>query len=711
MIVATSFSEERYLALSLCLVVVVLLGRLVGSLFRKMRQPVVIGEILVGVALGPSLLGQVWPEAKDFLFNSVDLPFFRLVASLGLVLFMFVVGMEVDLEVVKRSGKRAAAISLTSIAFPFVLGFFVLGNYLYDDHKCVAIEAEVDSSDVKACSDPSEEVTDKIAERDGEIAKATADKEDAPKAVIGKQTDFLPFAIFIAVSMCVTAFPVLARILTERNMFKIPLGLLMIACAAIDDIMAFTLLALATALAGEGSASDIFFIIGKLAIYVVILFTLVRPLLERLVLRPYRKNGNKLAPEQMSILFVGLLLSSYITSQIGVHELIGGFLFGVAVPRVNAPNLFHAIAGKIEGVSVQLLLPVFFVIAGQGVNLQGLTVSDIIPTIAIVGIACIGKFFGGMLAARAVGVPRRQSLAVGALMNTRGLTELVVLTIGRDAGVIDDKMYTMLVIMAIVTTTMAGPLLNLVYPDRWLNRDIAEAERQLISSATDRVAVVVRDPESSSVLAELAAAYGGGRKTGAVTLIRFTDPDAGLGGFADDLGSMKALRDTIEQAGLTCQVVSRASADRAADVLAEVVRLAPSAVVLDRADESLREALLGSGSDVLIPSATLQGIAGVTAASGGSNDDLAALETAVRIALHADIPLVTAGGRSGRVSKQLRTLGVTSVGAGKVDGTLVTLGKGTDATVAVYAGERDRIPLTDSLAGWIPKEPLILSSL
>lgn len=714
MIVGTSFSEERYLALSLCLVVVLLLGRIVGSLFRRFKQPVVIGEILVGVALGPSLLGQVWPEAKDFLFNSVDLPFFKLVASLGLVLFMFVVGMEVDLNVIKRSGKRAAAISLTSIALPFALGFFVLGNYLYDDHKCVAIEAEsAESNAVAECS--SEEVQDKVDARTDEIGKLEAEDKAAPKPLVPKQTDFLPFAIFIAVSMCVTAFPVLARILTERNMFKIPLGLLMIACAAIDDIMAFTLLALATALAGEGEASEIFLIIGKLLIYVAILFIVVRPLIERFVLRPYRKNGNKLAPEQMTILFVGLLLSSYITSQIGVHELIGGFLFGVAVPRDNAPNLFHSIAGRIEGVSVQLLLPVFFVIAGQGVNLQGLTVDDIVPTLAIIFIACLGKFVGAAAAAKAVGVPKRQSLAVGALMNTRGLTELVVLTIGRDAGVITDKMYTMLVIMAIVTTTMAGPLLNLVYPDRWLNRDIAEAERQRVSSATDRVAVVVRDPADSVVLAEVAAAYGGGRKTGSVTLIRFTDPSAGLGGFAQDLDSMKALSDTIERAGLTCQVVSRASADRSIDVIAEVERLAPSAVVIDRADEDLSQAIRQTGSDVVIPSATISGISGVSSGTGGSNEDLASVELAVRFALHADVPLILGAGRSSRLGKQLRTLGVTledgKAGEAGAGGKLATVGQGSDATVAIYPGARDRVPLTDALVGWIPTEPIVLSTL
>jgi len=508
--------------------------------------------------------------------------------------------------------------------------------------------------------------------------------------------------------MCVTAFPVLARILAERNMFKIPLGLLMVACAAIDDIMAFTLLALATALAGQGSVSDIFVILGKLAVYVVILFVVVRPLIERFVLKPYRRNGNRLQTEQLVLLFIGLMASSYITSKIGVHELIGGFLFGVAVPRNNAPNLFHNIAGKIEGVSVSLLLPVFFVIAGQGVRLQGLGVGDILPIVAIILVACVGKMAGGIIAARVVGVPKRQSLAVGALMNTRGLTELVVLTIGRDAGVINDKMYTMLVIMAIVTTAMAGPLLNLVYPDRWLLRDIAEAERARVSSATDRVVVLVRDPEQSLPLAELAAAYGGGRETGSVTLLRFTDPSVGLAGFADDLGAMKTLRETVEAAGLTCQIVSRPAADWAADALVEVARLAPSAVVIEPRDDAVVAAIRATGADVLIPTKPLAGVGAVAVDGGGSNDGLAAVEIGARIAMHASVPF-TASEMTARSAKQLKTLGIGRDDA--ADGPVVSIGASTDHDVRVLAGERDRLVLTETLSSWTLREPLTMSSI
>ncbi len=718
MIAEQSAAEKHFLALLLILVVVLVLGRLVAILFRRIKQPVVIGEILVGIALGPSLLGVIAPDVQAFLFAATDLPFFKLVASLGLVLFMFIVGMEVDLDVIRSSGKRAVAISLTSIALPFALGFAVLGTLLYDDHKCVAVEQEVagEVSTEKPCAPVSAEVEEKIADREKAIDKAETKGNEPPKPLTGKQTDFVPFAMFIGVSMCGTAFAVLARILSERNMFKIPLGLLLIACAAIDDIVAFTLLALSTALAGQGSASDVLVILVELAIFTTVLFALVRPLLERLVLKPYRANGNKLGPDQMSILLIGLLLSAYITSRIGVHELIGAFLFGVAVPRRNAANLFHSIADRLEGVSVQLLLPVFFVIAGQGVNLQGLTTSDIGPVVLILLIACVGKFVGGAGAARLTGVPKRQSLAVGTMMNTRGLAELVILQVGRDAGVIDDKMYTMLVIMAIVTTAMAGPLLKFVYPDRWLNRDIADAERKRTSASTDRVVVIVDEVADALPLAEVAAAYGGGRATGSVTLVRFTDPAGGLESFADELGEMKTLRETVEAAGLGCQVITRASLDRGRDVVAEVERLSPGAVVIGRGDADLTDSLRHTGSDVLIPSTTLVGFTSVQVPAGGSNASTAALEMGVRLAMHADIPIVVEGSLSGRTKRQLRTLGVeqVSVTAGEHSASIGTGGDGSDSnsgngdTIDVYPGERDRVTLVESLGGWVEKEPIIL---
>lgn len=294
-------------------------------------------------------------------------------------------------------------------------------------------------------------------------------------------------------------------------------------------------------------------------------------------------------------------------------------------------------------------------------------------------------------------------------MNTRGLTELVVLTIGREAGVIDDKLFTMLVIMAVVTTAMAGPLLKIVYPDRWLNRDIAEAERRRTSSATDRIAIVVDDPATAQPLAEIAAAYGGGRASGAVTIVRFTEQGAGLAAFADDLGEMKVLRETIERAGLTCQVISRASADRGSDVTAEIQRLAPSAVVIGPSDRALIDPIRHVGSDVLEGNGSISTITGVSAKAGNSNAELASIEMAVRIALFAGVTLYTGTGLASRQAKQIDALGVTRA-TSPVDGA-VTVGPEADNRIIVHPGERDRLRLAEALDGWARTEPLILSPL
>jgi hypothetical protein len=352
--------------------------------------------------------------------------------------------------------------------------------------------------------------------------------------------------------------------------------------------------------------------------------------------------------------------------------------------------LFHSIADKLDGVSVQLLLPVFFVIAGQGVNLKGLGRNDILPTIAILLVACIGKFVGGALAARVTGVPRRQAYAVGTLMNTRGLAELVILSVGRDAGVINDKMYTMLVIMAVVTTAMAGPLLKFVYPDRWLNRDIAEAERS--GAGSDRAVVLVGDPAEAEPLVDLAVAFGGARPTSTVTFVRFVPQEAGFAAVADALSETQALRRRVEESGASATVVSRASADPAADTVAEVARLAPHAVITGPGGRALVDRLTNEGSDVVVVDGPIDVTGGVSAPGGTGNEDRAALELAARLALHHHVPLEVTG-EGGRVASQLKQLGVER-GSGR------TKIGGRDGAVEVHAGARDRIPLLERLGKW-----------
>jgi hypothetical protein len=281
---------------------------------------------------------------------------------------------------------------------------------------------------------------------------------------------------------------------------------------------------------------------------------------------------------------------------------------------------------------------------------------------------------------------------VGTLMNTRGLAELVILQVARDAGVINDKVYTMLVIMAIVTTAMAGPLLRFVYPDRWLRRDIAEAERQGQGSVSDRAVVVVGDPAQAEPLLDLAVAYGGARPTSSVTLVRFVPTSSGFAEVADALGETQALQRKVVDAGLSCSVISRASADPARDTVAEVERLAPDAVFVDPSRRELTPPLTEIGADVVVVGGALDLASGVAAPGGSGNDDRAALELATRLALHHDVPLRVEGAGA-RVNRQLKHLGVRS----GTDG--VAIGA-PGSTVEVHAGARDRLSLTERLGRW-----------
>jgi Kef-type K+ transport system membrane component KefB len=688
---ATSAGDSSFTRILLCIVIILIAGRLAGILFKRLGQPVVIGEILVGIALGPSLFGAIAPGVSDALFDGV-VPFLKVVAQVGLVLFMFVVGLEVDPAIIRRSGSRALAISLTSIALPFVLGFFVLGPHLPDDSRCIAVPVvELQADDVECTSD------EVLAAR----VEAAATSNSATGDVTGRQIPYSPYAMFIGVAMCGTAFPVLARILAERSMFRIPLGLLLIACAAIDDIVAFTLLALAAAVAGGGSASGVAVMMLSLAAFAGVLFGVVRPVVDRLVVQPFRRTG-RLAPEQLTILLVGVFASAFVTSLIGVHELIGAFLFGVAVPKRDTANLFHAITQRIEGVSVQLLLPIFFVIAGQSVRLLGLGVDDIVPLLAILAVASIGKFFGGFAAARVTGVPKRQALAVGTMMNTRGLAELVILQVGREAGVVNDKVYTMLVVMAVVTTASAGPLLRLVYPDRWLKRDIEEADRERLTSVTDRAVVVVDDHADAADLVSIAQTYGGRRETGAITLVRLMD-DTGLTGVVDSMTQLKALQQLVVESGMKCSIITRSTTDRCAELVSIISSIAPNVVIVGEEPPELIGRLTATGADVIAAREQLDLSHGASVRGGRSADDLAAVELGARAALCHDLPLVVHGSLPPRTRRQLDRLGVRVEANEHAVDVSAGAAASTDG-IRIHAGGRDRAALADALAGW--GEPL-----
>ncbi|HVL04309.1 MAG TPA: cation:proton antiporter, partial [Acidimicrobiales bacterium] len=435
----------------LAVAVVILASRAVGYLFSRIRQPRVVGEIVAGILLGPSLLGLILPEVTGYLFPPEVVTILGVVAQFGLIFFMFLIGLELDLTLVARSGHVALLVSHTSIVFPFALGlaaslvvYPLLGN-----------------------------------------------------------GDFVGFALFLGAAMAITAFPVLARILTDTGLHRTRLGALAITCAAIDDVTAWCLLAVVVAVVKSSGALDVVATIGLSLVFVAGMILVVRPLLARLA----RSSGtwSRLHPPVMAALFAGLFLAAWATEEIGIHAIFGAFLLGAVMPR--SQGLVAKVAERIEDVTVLFLLPVFFVVVGLSTRI-GLLDQAVLWEVAvlILVVAVVGKWAGSMLAARACGQGWRDATALGALMNTRGLTEIVILTIGASLGVVSPALFTIMVVMALVTTLMATPLLSVIYPRRLIDRESGpSAERHRAGDRFDhRVLVGVGSPERASPLLALA---------------------------------------------------------------------------------------------------------------------------------------------------------------------------------------------------------------
>lgn len=402
--------------------VIIAASRLAGALFRRIGQPQVMGEIVAGILLGPSLLGAVWPSGQDALFSAEVLPFIEVLAQIGLVLFMFLIGLELDLRLIKGGGHAAAAVSHASIILPFLSGV-ALALVIFDT----------------------------LGSADG---------------------DFVPFALFLGASMSITAFPVLARILTERGLNKTRLGAVTITCAAIDDVTAWCLLAVVVAVAAASGIGGAVQTVVLAALFIAFMIVVIRPLLARLVAMQDEASG--LTPTMLAVIFGGLLLSSLATDRIGIHAIFGAFLFGAIMPQQS--DFAHELTSKLEDVTLVFLLPLFFAYSGLRTEIGQLGTDPQLwlYCVAIIGVAIVGKWGGSAVAARMVGLSWRESLGLGILMNCRGLTELVILNIGLDLGVIPPTLFAMLVMMALVTTFMTTPILGAIYPPAEQQRMIAE---------------------------------------------------------------------------------------------------------------------------------------------------------------------------------------------------------------------------------------------
>ncbi len=391
------------------LLVIVIASRITGWLFNRFGQPAVVGEMAAGILLGPSLFGWLSPQAFATVFPDESMPTMKLLSQIGVCFFMFAVGMEVNVKQLRSQATTAVAVSHASILFSYVLGV-LLAYFLYKD----------------------------LAPPD---------------------TTFMPFALFMGISMSISAFPVLARILQERDLTRTPLGSAAITCAAFGDVTAWSILAFVVAIAKSSGVNSSLLNLVMLAMFVLVMLLGVRRVL------PGWIGSDSLAAEEppkatLAAVVCLVMAAALFTETIGINVLFGAFLAGAIMPETH--DFRRKISQRVESFSSVLLLPLFFTFSGLRTQIGLLDgARDWMICLLIIAIATLGKLGGTAVAARLTGMTWRESLALGALMNTRGLIELVALNIGYDLGILSPRVFTMLVIMALVTTALAGPLLTL----------------------------------------------------------------------------------------------------------------------------------------------------------------------------------------------------------------------------------------------------------
>ncbi len=386
------------------LIVILLVVQAFGYLCSFIGQPRVIGEILAGLALGPTLLGAVLPRIEATVFPSSVLPTLQTLGDIGLVLYMFSLGTHIDTHTMLRQSRKATVVSLSGILLPVLMGG-IFAFFLYP-------------------------------------------------AFAGPKATLASFMLLVGTAMAITAFPVLARLLAERHMLKTSIGTLALTCAAIDDVIGWCLLALVIALINAAGLGSVAITLGLLALFVAVMLGVVRPLLL------FAERSIQSKPLLMALTVILLLLSAYVTNAMGIHPVFGAFMMGIVLPRKTT---FIEQVQSIDMVNNLLFLPIYFVYNGLRTHI-GLINSPVLWLICglVLIVACVSKILGGALSLKVLGESWKESLTLGTLMNTRGLVELIVLNIGLDLGVISPTFFAMLVIMAVVTTMMAPPLLPLL---------------------------------------------------------------------------------------------------------------------------------------------------------------------------------------------------------------------------------------------------------
>ena len=648
-------TENEIQLLILDLAIIILLARLLGAAAKRLGQPQVLGEIVAGILLGPTLFGGSVTEA---LFPAGLRPPLIALATLGLVLFMFIVGYEVDLRLIRGRERVAVSVSVCSIILPMTLGI-ILGVWLAHRHHV---------------------------------------------------HDVTTFVLFIGIAMSVTAFPVLARILADRGLHRTRLGGLALASAAVDDVLAWSLLAAVIAIAGAGGHE------GRLVlapVYIAVMILVVRPLLRRLA-DAYRRAG-RLTPAVLAAVLIGLLLSSYATDWMGVKYIFGAFLYGMVMPRDGAADLRQDILERLEEISVLVLLPVFFVVAGLSVNLSGIGLSGLIDLGLIMVVAIAGKFGGAFAGARLAGVRPRHAGVLAALMNTRGLTEIVILTVGLQLHILSQSLYTLMIVMAVGTTAMTGPLVKLFYPDRLMRRDVAEADRvRLGGVAEHRILVLIGEPAAAGPLVNLATGLAASREHSQLILSHLVahaggrlEVGAGLGSeliqMTQAMTELQSLAERAAERGVQAVVQSRFSEDVPHELPGFVAAAEPDTVVLqlDGADGAPLGAA-GATQLVTVQRGPPTAPSAIAVAWARGADSAAALQVATLLAVANQLSLVLTpgGGRAATVAAGLARRGLAACAGPPPPGALLVAaaGSGSDAHLTVVAGNKEG---SDDLDQWV----------
>jgi Kef-type K+ transport system membrane component KefB len=636
--------EKTFAAFFVAVAIVMLAARFLGVLFARFGQPRVMGEVTAGILLGPTLLGKVLPGVEATIFPTDITPYIAVAANLGLIFYMFLVGLELDPAQLKGRVTRAAVISNGSVTFAMLLGISV----------AVPIYA-----------------------------------------LVGPDKPFLGFALFMGVTMSITAFPVLARILVERRMVKRPLGATALACAAMDDVTAWFLIALATAVAVGGGGGGVLVKIALVVVFAIFMFTVIR----RLLLRASAAfdEAGRVPVGWIVAIFAGILMSAFITEAIGIAIIFGAFIMGAVMPR--HAGLTEDVTRRIEDFVVTLLLPLFFAATGLRTNLFLLDRPALwLLTIALIAVAMTGKLVGATALARFTGLPWRQSMVVGTLMNTRGLTELIVLNLALEKGVISEALFASLVIMALFTTFLTGPLLKRLDPQNRfgapVEEELVEAREQSRASFPDLPIPersILLAPQSEATVAQLVSLgepLAQSEPPRELIVARLVRPPRGAdirGGLQTEDRLLRDARDhvafaqlSLVEKGIAARAVTFGSASPGEDLaklakseevdlllidgrrplLGEGVPRGDVGIVLREAECDVAVLVAREGERV-VPSAER----GVLVPFGGAEHDWAALELGAWIAAATGAPLrmLGAAGQTDDTKKATRLLGDASM--------------------------------------------------